>query len=53
MLLYIIRHGEPDPATGALTEKGWRQAEAVGKLICRSKIDKICKTVIAQISLKN
>ena len=41
MLLYIIRHGEPDPATGALTEKGWRQAEAVGKLICRSKIDKI------------
>ena len=32
MLLYIIRHGEPGHG-GALTEKGWKQAEAVGKRV--------------------
>ena len=40
MLLYIIRHGEPGDG-GALTEKGWKQAEAVGKRMQQAKIDKI------------
>ena len=31
MLLYIVRHGEPDYTTDTLTERGWEQAEAVGK----------------------
>lgn len=41
MLLYIIRHGEPDPSTGALTRKGLRQAEAVGKLVSHMRINRI------------
>lgn len=41
MILYIIRHGEPDYSTGELTERGWLQAEAVGKRMSRLKIDKI------------
>lgn len=40
MLLYIIRHGEPGH-DGALTEKGRKQAEAVGKRMCNTKIDRI------------
>lgn len=41
MILYIIRHGEPDYKTDTLTEKGWLQAEAVGKRMSRLKIDKV------------
>lgn len=41
MLLYIIRHGIPDYATDSLTERGWLQAEAVGKRLAKSKIDRI------------
>lgn len=41
MLLYIIRHGIPDYTTDTLTELGWKQAEAVGKRIANSKIDRI------------
>ncbi len=41
MLLYIIRHGIPDYTTDTLTELGWKQAEAVGKRIAKSKIDRI------------
>lgn len=41
MILYIIRHGEPDYSTGALTEKGWLQAEAVGKRMAELKVNKI------------
>lgn len=41
MILYIIRHGEPNYATGALTEKGWLQAEAVGKRMAKLGIDRI------------
>ena len=29
MELYIIRHGDPDYANDTLTEKGWKQAEAL------------------------
>ncbi len=41
MLLYIIRHGDPDYSTDTLTERGWKQAEAVGKRIAAAKIDRI------------
>ena len=40
MLLYIIRHGEPGHG-GALTEKGLKQAEAVGKRMERAGVNKI------------
>ena len=41
MLLYIVRHGHPDYATDSLTERGWLQAEAVGKRIAASGINQI------------
>jgi len=41
MLLYIIRHGDPDYTTDTLTERGWLQAEAVGKRMADAKIDRI------------
>ena len=41
MLLYIIRHGDPDYATDSLTARGRLQAEAVGKRMLDAKIDRI------------
>ena len=41
MLLYIIRHGDPDYATDSLTERGWAQAEAVGKRLAASGINRV------------
>ena len=41
MLLYIIRHGDPDYETDTLTERGRLQAEAVGKRLLDAKIDRI------------
>ena len=41
MLLYIVRHGDPDYTTDTLTQRGLKQAEAVGKRIFDSKIDRI------------
>ena len=41
MLLYIIRHGDPIYETDTLTERGWLQAEAVGKRMVNAKIDRI------------
>ena len=41
MLLYIVRHGDPIYETDSLTERGKLQAEAVGKRIYDSKIDRI------------
>ena len=41
MLLCIIRHGIPDYATETLTDKGWLQAEAVGKRRARSGSNRI------------
>lgn len=40
MLLYIVRHGEPGE-NGALTEKGQKQAEAVGERLFKSGIDRV------------
>jgi len=41
MLLYIVRHGDPNYTLDCLTERGKLQAEAVGKRIAASKIDRI------------
>ena len=41
MLLYIVRHGDPIYETDSLTERGKLQAEAVGKRIADSRIDRI------------
>ncbi len=41
MLLYIVRHGDPDYKNDCLTERGHLQAEAVAKRIRDSKIDRI------------
>ncbi|MBQ7897626.1 MAG: histidine phosphatase family protein [Clostridia bacterium] len=41
MLLYIIRHGDPDYTTDTLTERGLLQAEAVGKRLEKAGIDEI------------
>ena len=41
MLLYIIRHGEPDYTTDTLTPRGILQAEAVGKRLAASGIDEV------------
>lgn len=41
MLLYIIRHGDPDYELDCLTERGKLQAEAVGLRLADSKIDRV------------
>lgn len=41
MLLYIVRHGDPDYVNDCLTEKGHLQAEAVAKRIAASGISQI------------
>ena len=41
MLLYIIRHGDPDYANDCLTEKGKLQAEALSKRFTDIKLDRI------------
>ncbi|MBR2354194.1 MAG: histidine phosphatase family protein [Clostridia bacterium] len=41
MLLYIIRHGDPDYKKDCLTEKGLLQAEAVGKRMAAAEIDRV------------
>lgn len=41
MLLYIVRHGDPIYETDSLTDRGRRQAEAVGKRLLDAKIDRI------------
>jgi len=41
MLLYIIRHGEPDYATDSLTETGRKQANALAERLCTHGLDEI------------
>jgi len=41
MLLYIIRHGDPDYKTDTLTPRGRLQAEAVAERMRRSGIDRV------------
>ncbi|MCL2443656.1 MAG: histidine phosphatase family protein [Treponema sp.] len=41
MLLYIIRHGEPDYETDSLTETGKKQANALAERLCTHGFDEI------------
>ena len=41
MLLYIIRHGEPDYATDSLTENGRMQAVALANRLCAHGLDEV------------
>ena len=41
MILYVIRHGEPDYATDTLTPTGVLQAEALGKCLGKLKFDRL------------
>ncbi|MCL2765924.1 MAG: histidine phosphatase family protein [Treponema sp.] len=41
MLLYIIRHGEPDYQTDSLTENGQKQADALAERLCTHGLDEI------------
>lgn len=41
MILYIIRHGQPNYEKDCLTDLGWQQAEAVGRRMAKSGINKI------------
>ncbi len=41
MLLYLVRHGDPDYRADCLTERGKSQAEAVAKRLAVSGIDRI------------
>ena len=41
MILYYVRHGDPIYETDSLTPRGKLQAEAVGKRMFDSKIDRI------------
>ena len=41
MLLYIIRHGDPDYTTDTLTDHGHLQAEAVGKRMAKAGINEV------------
>ncbi len=41
MLLYIIRHGDPNYKTDSLTPRGKLQAEAVAKRMVAAKIDRV------------
>ncbi len=39
MRLLIIRHADPDYSSDSLTEKGWREAEALSAKLAKEKID--------------
>ena len=41
MILYVVRHGDPIYDPDSLTEKGKRQAEAVGRRLALHGIDKV------------
>jgi len=41
MLLYVVRHGEPDYAQDILTPTGVRQAEALGRRLSQLHFDKL------------
>ncbi|MBE6637766.1 MAG: histidine phosphatase family protein [Ruminococcaceae bacterium] len=41
MVLYIIRHADPDYSIDSLTEFGWQEAEALGDRMAGSRLDRI------------
>ena len=40
MKIYFIRHGDPDYANDTLTERGWKEAEALSKRVAKLDVDK-------------
>ena len=48
MLLYIVRHGDPDYEYDCLTERGKLQAEAVGKRMVAAGINEIYALLFSQ-----
>lgn len=51
MLLYLIRHGDPDYPTNTLTLRGMFQAEAVGKRMADAGIDRIFSSPMGRARL--
>ncbi len=51
MLLYIIRHGDPIYETDSLTERGFRQAEAVAKRMKAAGIDRVYSSPMGRARL--
>ncbi len=51
MLIYYIRHGDPDYAVDGLTPRGRRQAEAVGKRLAVHGLDKIYSSPAGRAAL--
>ena len=41
MILYVVRHGDPDYAVDSLTPLGRRQAEAVGRRLAAARVDRV------------
>jgi broad specificity phosphatase PhoE len=41
MILYVIRHGDPDYATDSLTPKGKLQADALAKRLAVHGVDTV------------
>ena len=39
MKIIFIRHGDPDYANDSLTERGWKEAEALSKRVSKWKVD--------------
>lgn len=58
MRLIFIRHGDPDYEKDSLTERGWREAEALSKRVARLTVDKFYVSPLgrardtAEVSLK-
>jgi len=51
MLLYLIRHGDPDYPTDTLTLRGMFQAEAVGRRMADAGIDRIFSSPMGRARL--
>ena len=51
MLLFYVRHGDPDYAVDGLTPRGARQAEAVGKRLAVHGLDKIYTSPLGRAKL--
>ena len=51
MILFYIRHGDPDYAVDGLTPRGARQAEAVGKRLALHGLDKLYTSPLGRAKL--
>ena len=48
MLLYLIRHGDPDYTQDCLTPRGKRQAEAVAHRLANARIDRVYSSTMGR-----